>query len=115
MSKNTRKELIIVALILLLLYLLLRKKTTVQAATSVTINDPITGIPIGASGVQTNSIGSVLLPNGIPNNIEDSSFQAYAQNPNMPLCPNGYSPVIDPSNNQVYCVLPIFTEQNNYT
>jgi hypothetical protein len=117
MTSKQKKELIAVAIVFaILLYLLLRKKATpVQAAAPVQTGfsrqlDTTTGFEVGFSGVRNdpNTIGPVVTPIGVSNNINDANFLNLIANggsSDIPLCPNGYRPLIDPENSDVYCTL----------
>jgi hypothetical protein len=101
---NKQKIFGLVAIAILLWYLS-RKKLPIGSST-VRMLDSITGLPLmdGAS-TDSNTIGEVLLPPGIPNDVSSASFQHAVQNPEDPICPEGFTPVIDPSTNKAYCTL----------
>ncbi len=92
--------------LLLLLYLLF-KKNPLKAEVSSKLVDSGTGLYFGYGGVRNDplTIGEILPPPGIPNDIANSGFQYHAKNPSISLCPDGYGPIIDPDNNKAYCIL----------
>lgn len=109
---NKWREILLVVIILILLIMAATKSSAGAAATSVTskLLDPNTGIPIGLPGIRNSSVGAALTPFG--NNSTNSEVSDYAKNPTTPLCPVGYSPVIDPDTSGIYCVLPQYLSVN---
>lgn len=101
---NTSEKILGGLAILILLWLLSRKKLP-TGSSSVKLLDPNTGLPI-VEGSADNAIGEVVLPPGVPNDASSSSFQYAINNPEVPVCPEGFTPVIDPSTNKAYCTLP---------
>lgn len=106
------REILLVAIIIILLIMAFSKKSEAKAVVTSRLLDPITGLPIGSPGIRQSSVGAAILPPSFSNNAFDSSTIAYLKNPAVALCPAGFTPVIDPDTNGIYCVLPELANVN---
>jgi len=110
LHEPTKGEKIGALIALLLLLYLLFKKNPLKAKVSSKLVDSSTGLYFGYGGVRNDplTIGEILPPPGILNDIANSGFQYHTRQSLMasiPLCPDGYDPIIDPNNNKSYCIL----------
>jgi hypothetical protein len=100
------REILLMAIIIILLIMAMSKKSQAKEVVTSRLIDPETRLPIGLSGIRQSSIGPAILPPSYSNNAADSQTIEYAKKPTIPLCPIGFTPVIDPDTNGIYCVLP---------
>lgn len=101
---NRWREISLVVIILILLIMAASKPTKAKESVTSKLLDSATGIPIGLPGIRNSAIGPALTPFG--NTSTNSDVIDYSKNPETPLCPIGFSPVIDPDTAGIYCVLP---------